>query len=48
MEQTHVTSIFLTYRQLVQGKLLFFFEDLAKVLCKQGQGNSKDPPYEAR
>lgn len=48
MEQTHVTSIFLTYRQLVQGKLLFFFEDLAKVLCKQGQGNSKDPPYEAQ
>ncbi|XP_031976027.1 thrombopoietin isoform X1 [Corvus moneduloides] len=48
MEQTHVTSIFLTYRQLVQGKLLFFFEDLAKVLCKQGQGDSKDPPYEAR
>ncbi|NWW64527.1 TPO protein, partial [Ifrita kowaldi] len=34
MEQTHITSIFLTYRQLVQGKLLFFFEDLAKVLCK--------------
>ncbi|NXA63504.1 TPO protein, partial [Mohoua ochrocephala] len=34
MEQTHVTSIFLTYRQLVQGKLRFFFEDLAKVLCK--------------
>ncbi|XP_008642813.2 PREDICTED: thrombopoietin isoform X2 [Corvus brachyrhynchos] len=48
MEQTHVTSIFLTYRQLVQGKLLFFFEDLAKVLCKQGQGDSKDPPYEAQ
>ncbi|NWU15626.1 TPO protein, partial [Cephalopterus ornatus] len=34
MEQTHITSIFLTYRQLVQGKLRFFFHDLAKVLCK--------------
>ncbi|NXD79572.1 TPO protein, partial [Halcyon senegalensis] len=34
MEQTHVTSIFLTYRQLVQGKLRFFFHDLAKDLCK--------------
>ncbi|NXI38545.1 TPO protein, partial [Galbula dea] len=34
MEQSHVTSIFLTYRQLVQGKLRFFFHDLAKDLCK--------------
>ncbi|NXW61246.1 TPO protein, partial [Eurystomus gularis] len=34
IEQTHVTSIFLTYRQLVQGKLRFFFHDLAKDLCK--------------
>ncbi|KFO87840.1 Thrombopoietin, partial [Buceros rhinoceros silvestris] len=34
MEQTHVPSIFLTYRQLVQGKLRFFFLDLAKDLCK--------------
>ncbi|NXG74360.1 TPO protein, partial [Baryphthengus martii] len=34
MEQTHVTSIFLTYRKLVQGKLRFFFHDLAKDLCK--------------
>ncbi|KFQ76654.1 Thrombopoietin, partial [Phaethon lepturus] len=34
MEQMHVTSIFLTYRQLVQGKLRFFFHDLAKDLCK--------------
>ncbi|KFP62158.1 Thrombopoietin, partial [Cariama cristata] len=33
-EQTHITSIFLTYRQLVQGKLRFFFHDLAKDLCK--------------
>ncbi|NWW94363.1 TPO protein, partial [Rhynochetos jubatus] len=33
-EETHVTSIFLTYRQLVQGKLRFFFHDLAKDLCK--------------
>ncbi|KAI1235950.1 Thrombopoietin [Lamprotornis superbus] len=48
MEQTHVTSIFLTYRQLVQGKLSFFFYDLAKVLCKQGQGDSRDPPCGAR
>ncbi|KAL2301269.1 hypothetical protein Nmel_011836 [Mimus melanotis] len=48
MEQTHITSIFLTYRQLVQGKLSFFFYDLAKVLCKQGQGNSRDPPCGAR
>ncbi|NXL02522.1 TPO protein, partial [Mesembrinibis cayennensis] len=34
VEQTHVTGIFLTYRQLVQGKLRFFFHDLAKDLCK--------------
>ncbi|NWR80086.1 TPO protein, partial [Centropus unirufus] len=34
MEQTHVTSIFLTYRQLVQGKLSFFFHGLAKDSCK--------------
>ncbi|NWQ82652.1 TPO protein, partial [Columbina picui] len=34
MEQTHITSIFLTYRQLVQGKLRFFFHDLAKDLCQ--------------
>lgn len=44
MEQTHIASIFLTYRQLVQGKLRFFFHDLAKVLCKRGQGDSRDPP----
>ncbi|XP_027639756.1 erythropoietin isoform X1 [Falco peregrinus] len=36
MEQTQITGIFLTYRQLVQGKLHFFFNDLAKNLCKQG------------
>ncbi|KFZ49251.1 Thrombopoietin, partial [Antrostomus carolinensis] len=34
MEQTHLTSIFLTYRQLVQGKLRFFFHDVAKDLCR--------------
>ncbi|NXC01400.1 TPO protein, partial [Orthonyx spaldingii] len=34
MEQTHVTSIFLTYQQLVQGKLSFFFHDLAEASCK--------------
>ncbi|KFV69656.1 Thrombopoietin, partial [Dryobates pubescens] len=34
MQQTHVPSIFLTYRKLVQGKLRFFFYDLAKDLCK--------------
>ncbi|KGL91911.1 Thrombopoietin, partial [Charadrius vociferus] len=34
IEETHITSIFLTYRQLVQGKLRFFFRDLAKDLCK--------------
>ncbi|KFV58156.1 Thrombopoietin, partial [Gavia stellata] len=34
MEQTRITSIFLTYRQLIQGKLRFFFHDLAKDLCK--------------
>ncbi|NWS65631.1 TPO protein, partial [Crotophaga sulcirostris] len=34
MEQTHVTSIFFTYRQLVRGKLRFFFHDLAKDSCK--------------
>ncbi|NWH74416.1 TPO protein, partial [Piaya cayana] len=34
MEQNHITSIFLTYRQLVQGKLHFFFYDMAKDSCK--------------
>ncbi|NXN98220.1 TPO protein, partial [Rhinopomastus cyanomelas] len=34
MEQTHVPSIFLTYRQLVQGKLRFFFHEMAKDLCQ--------------
>ncbi|XP_009557607.2 thrombopoietin [Cuculus canorus] len=43
MEQTHITSIFLTYRQLVQGKLHFFFHDLAKDSCKQGQEGGRDP-----
>ncbi|NXC75973.1 TPO protein, partial [Anhinga anhinga] len=33
-EQTHITNIFLTYRQLVQGKLRLFFHDLAKDLCE--------------
>ncbi|XP_009998415.1 PREDICTED: thrombopoietin [Chaetura pelagica] len=33
MEQTQITGIFLTYRLLVQGKLRFFFHDLAKDLC---------------
>lgn len=48
MEQTHVPSIFLTYRQLVQGKLRFFFLDLAKDLCKQGQGGSSNSRCGAR
>ncbi|XP_075273478.1 thrombopoietin [Opisthocomus hoazin] len=47
-EQTHVTGIFLTYRQLVQGKLRFFFHDLAKDLCKQGQGGGRDSRCGAR
>ncbi|XP_008491656.2 thrombopoietin [Calypte anna] len=42
-EQIQVTSIFLTYRQLVQGKLRFFLHDLAKDLCKPGQGGGRDP-----
>ncbi|NXC50435.1 TPO protein, partial [Penelope pileata] len=33
MEQSHVAGIFLTYRQLVQGKLRFFFDKLAKDSC---------------
>ncbi|NXK09605.1 TPO protein, partial [Herpetotheres cachinnans] len=33
-EKTSVMWVFLTYRQLVQGKLRFFFNDLAKDLCK--------------
>ncbi|NXU48034.1 TPO protein, partial [Turnix velox] len=33
-EEIHITGIFLTYRQLVQGKLRFFFHDLAKDWCK--------------
>ncbi|XP_068001810.1 thrombopoietin [Melanerpes formicivorus] len=48
MEQTHVPSIFLTYRKLVQGKLRFFFYDLAKDLCKQGQGGGREPLCGAR
>ncbi|XP_021250527.1 thrombopoietin isoform X2 [Numida meleagris] len=32
-EETQVTEIFLTYRQLVQGKLRFFFHNLAKDSC---------------
>ncbi|NXX81836.1 TPO protein, partial [Urocolius indicus] len=32
-EHTHISGIFLTYRQLVQGKLRFFFHHLAKDLC---------------
>lgn len=48
MEQTHIPSIFLTYRQLLQGKLRFFFLDLAKDLCKQGQGGSSHPRCGAR
>ncbi|KAM6258474.1 thrombopoietin isoform 2-T3 [Porphyrio hochstetteri] len=34
IEETPIIDIFRTYRQLVQGKLHFFFNDL----CKQGQG----------
>lgn len=48
MEQTHITGIFLTYQQLVQGKLRFFFHDLAKDLCKQGQGGGRDSRCGAR
>ncbi|NXT53919.1 TPO protein, partial [Pluvianellus socialis] len=33
LEQTHVTSVFLTYQKLVQGKLSFFFHELAKDSC---------------
>ncbi|NXI62227.1 TPO protein, partial [Anseranas semipalmata] len=33
MEQIRIAGIFLTYRQLVQGKLRFFFHDLAKDSC---------------
>ncbi|KAM6389522.1 thrombopoietin isoform 2-T2 [Pluvialis apricaria] len=43
MEQTHVSSIFITYRQLVQGKLRFFFRDLAEDLRKQGHGGGREP-----
>ncbi|KAM6305093.1 thrombopoietin [Aegotheles albertisi] len=43
-EESQVTSIFLTYRQLVQGKLRLFFRELAKDLCQQGQGGGRDPP----
>ncbi|NXS91907.1 TPO protein, partial [Jacana jacana] len=34
VEQIHITSIFLTYQRLVQGKLRFFFHSLAKDLCQ--------------
>ncbi|NWI66432.1 TPO protein, partial [Todus mexicanus] len=34
VEQTQVTSIFLTYRQLVQGKLSLLFRSLAKDSCQ--------------
>ncbi|XP_074447041.1 thrombopoietin isoform X2 [Larus michahellis] len=48
VEQTHVTSIFLTYRKLVQGKLSFFFHNLAKDSCKPGQGGGREPHCGAR
>ncbi|XP_009680494.1 thrombopoietin isoform X3 [Struthio camelus] len=47
MERTRITEIFLTYRQLVQGKLRFFFHDLAKDSCEQSQGGGRDPPPRA-
>ncbi|NXN29113.1 TPO protein, partial [Nycticryphes semicollaris] len=34
IEQIHITSIFLTYQRLVQGKMRFFFHSLAKDLCQ--------------
>ncbi|NWI21572.1 TPO protein, partial [Crypturellus soui] len=34
MEHAQLAGIFLTYRQLVQGKLRFFFHDLAKDACE--------------
>ncbi|XP_051482469.1 thrombopoietin [Apus apus] len=48
MERTQITGIFLTYRLLVQGKLRFFFHDLAKDLCQQGQGGVRDHLCRAR
>ncbi|XP_006138590.2 thrombopoietin [Pelodiscus sinensis] len=44
--QSHPSVIFLVYRQLVQGKLRFFFHDLAKDFCQEGsQGSARAPEH---
>uniref|UniRef100_A0A8B9Z9S9 Uncharacterized protein n=1 Tax=Anas platyrhynchos TaxID=8839 RepID=A0A8B9Z9S9_ANAPL len=43
-EERNTAVIFLAYQRLLQGKLRFFFYDLAKDLCNQGQGGGRDPP----
>uniref|UniRef100_A0A8B9TWN1 TPO protein n=1 Tax=Anas zonorhyncha TaxID=75864 RepID=A0A8B9TWN1_9AVES len=43
-KEWNTAVIFLAYQRLLQGKLRFFFHDLAKDLCNQGQGGGRDPP----
>ncbi|EOA99202.1 Thrombopoietin [Anas platyrhynchos] len=43
-KERNTAVIFLAYQRLLQGKLRFFFYDLAKDLCNQGQGGGRDPP----
>lgn len=43
-KELNTAVIFLAYQRLLQGKLRFFFHDLAKDLCDRGQGGGRDPP----
>lgn len=43
-KEINTAVIFLAYQRLLQGKLRFFFHDLAKDLCDRGQGGGRDPP----
>uniref|UniRef100_A0A7M4EY05 Thrombopoietin n=1 Tax=Crocodylus porosus TaxID=8502 RepID=A0A7M4EY05_CROPO len=45
--QSHPSTAFLAYRQLVQGKLRFLFHDLARESCAEGSrgwGKAPEPP----
>ncbi|KAI6063078.1 Thrombopoietin [Aix galericulata] len=43
-KELNTAVIFLAYQRLLQGKLRFFFHDLAKASCDRGQGGGRDPP----
>ncbi|XP_035190594.1 thrombopoietin [Oxyura jamaicensis] len=42
-KEINTAVIFLAYQRLLQGKLHFFFHDLAKDSCDRGQGAGRDP-----